>query len=137
MKIWAAALADLAAIGIFAGVGRASHSEPLTAAGVLQTAWPFLVGWALGVLASRAWRRPEALRVGAVLWVCTVSGGMALRLLTGDTAQLPFVVVASITLAVLLLGWRGLAALIRARGSRRAKSKGQTAPRHDPVRPAP
>ena len=121
MRIWVAALADLVAIGIFAGVGRASHTEPLTAAGVLQTAWPFLAGWALGVLVSRAWRRPEALQVGAVLWVCTVSGGVALRLLTGDTAQLPFVVVASITLAVLLLGWRGLYALsTRARRSERA-----------------
>ena len=112
MRIWAAALADLAAIGIFAGVGRASHTEPLTAAGILQTAWPFLAGWALGVLVSRAWQRPQAVGVGAVIWLCTVSGGMALRLLTGDTAQPPFVVVVSITLGVLLLGWRGLYALI-------------------------
>ena len=32
---------------------------------------------------------------------------MALRSLTGGGAQLPFVVVAAITLAVFLLGWRG------------------------------
>ena len=91
----------------------------LRSLGVLYPTWP-------GTVVAN---KPVGACLGGIIGL--------LRLLTGDTAQLPFVVVASITLAVLLLGWRGLAALIRARGSRRAKSEGQVAPRHDRVRPAP
>ena len=115
---FAAIAADVVCVLVFAAVGRASHAEGVSPLGVLQTAWPFLAGLGIGVLLTSAWRRPhsrasESLGVGVGLWACTALGGVALRLLTGDTAQVPFVIVASTTLAVLLLGWRGAAALVR------------------------
>jgi hypothetical protein len=112
VRIWAAAAADVLAIGLFATLGRASHAESLGLLGIAQTAWPFVVGWALGVLIARAWRQPFSAGTGLVLWLTTVLGGMLLRLLTGDTAAWAFVIVASVTLAVLLLGWRGVYALV-------------------------
>jgi hypothetical protein len=42
-----------------------------------------------------------------------VVGGMLLRKATSAGVQTSFVVVATIVTAVLLLGWRGVAALIR------------------------
>ena len=107
-----AAAVDVICVLLFAILGRRSHAEANDLAGVLHTAWPFLVGCALGLAVSRFWRRPVAVRTGVVVWVCTVAGGVLLRLASGDTAQLPFVVVATITLGVLLVGWRGVYRLV-------------------------
>lgn len=118
----AVAAADAVAILVFATVGRMSHAEGLTVAGVAQTAWPFLVGAALGwVVTSVLLRRPPLDYPGGVLvWVGTIAGGMTLRAVTGAGVALSFVVVASLVTGVLLLGWRALAARRRAvrRGSR-------------------
>ena len=78
----------------------------MTLLGVLEVAWPFLVGGAVGTLAGRTWRRPESLPSGAAVWLGTLVGGMLLRALTGGGVQLSFVIVAATVLAVLLLGWR-------------------------------
>ena len=133
MRTWPAALLDGAGVAAFAAVGRRSHAEGTDLVGVLGTAWPFLAGCGFGWLVARAWRRPEGLRAGAVVWAGTLAGGIGLRLLTGSTAQPPFVVVASISLAVLLLGWRGAHALLRrARGpvpDRQPATAGGTLPR--------
>lgn len=105
---------DVLLVVIFAVTGRASHAEVLDVPGVWSTAWPFLVGLALSWAATRAWRRPlGVVWPGLVLWVGTVGIGMLLRLVTGDGAAVPFIIVATITLAVFLLGWRGIAALVR------------------------
>jgi len=113
VKLSPAIAVDVVAILLFAIVGRSSHNEEASVLGVLGTAWPFVAGCAVGVLAARSWRHPTALSTGVVVWVCTVAGGIALRLLSGSTAQIPFVVVATIALAVLLLGWRAGYALIQ------------------------
>ena len=107
-----AAVADAACVAVFAVAGRGSHAEAASAVGALGTAAPFLVGGAVGWLAARAWRAPTALRTGLVVWPCTVAGGMLVRVLAGYTAQWPFVVVATIALGILLLGWRGAHALV-------------------------
>lgn len=117
MRSLLASVADGAAIVIFAAVGRASHAEGVTGPGVLEVAWPFLVGGALGTLAARTWRRPYAVASGAYVWVGTFVGGMLLRALTGGGVQLSFVVVAGVTLAVFLLGWRAAYALVNSRSS--------------------
>ncbi|MFZ0530798.1 MAG: DUF3054 domain-containing protein, partial [Propionicimonas sp.] len=44
---------DLAAVLVFAAIGRASHAEALSLAGLAQTAWPFLVAVAIGSPLSR------------------------------------------------------------------------------------
>jgi hypothetical protein len=68
------------------------------------------VGW----LVTRAWRRPLGVVVpGLPLWISTVVIGLLLRLATGHTAQLPFVVVTIVVLAAFLVGWRALAAGFR------------------------
>ena len=105
---------DVIAVVVFATIGRRSHAEGITAAGVLHTAWPFLSGTAVGWLVSQAWRRPLPLvPTGVTVWLCTVIGGMLLRKATAAGVAGSFIVVASIATAVLLLGWRAVAALVR------------------------
>lgn len=106
----AAVLADVVCVLLFATVGRRSHAEGITIAGVAETAWPFLAGTAVGWLVIRGWRRPTTLApTGLVVWVCTVAIGMALRKATSAGTALSFVVVASLVTAILLLGWRAAA----------------------------
>jgi 4-amino-4-deoxy-L-arabinose transferase-like glycosyltransferase len=108
---------------IFATLGRTSHRETNDLIGVAATAWPFLVGTLIGSAAARTWRNPTALRSGVVVWACTVVVGMGLRTAAGRGFSPAFVLVASIALAVLLLGWRGTLRLIRqARHARRPRA---------------
>lgn len=120
---------DAVLVLIFAAIGRASHDED--PGGFLITAWPFLValviGHALAALLPGRPRRPWALPWGAAVWVVTVVGGMLLRLATGDTAQVAFVIVATLVLGLFLVGWRALAALLRRRASTRAAASGTSA----------
>ncbi|MFC7623901.1 DUF3054 domain-containing protein [Microlunatus sp. GCM10028923] len=115
MKLPLAFTIDLIAVLGFAIVGRNSHAESVNVVGVTLTAWPFLVGTVVGTVLALLWHRlrpslrsaaPAGLTAGIVVWACTVVGGIALRLASGDTAETPFIVVATISLAVLLLGWR-------------------------------
>lgn len=120
MRTWAAAITDAVGIGVFAAVGRASHDESVGPFGVAETAWPFWAGAAVGWLITRAWRRPDTLPTGLGVWASALTGGMLLRLVTGSGVQLAFVIVAGVTLAVILLGWRGLCSLGRRRSVSRA-----------------
>jgi peptidoglycan/LPS O-acetylase OafA/YrhL len=113
---------------LFAIIGRSNHAEANDLGGVLQTAWPFLAGCLVGLVASRSWRQPVSLRTGVVVWICTVVGGIALRLASGDTAQLPFVLVATLSLALLLIGWRALLRLVH-----RARTSHPDGPRSEPA----
>jgi hypothetical protein len=115
MRFRLASVADGAAILLFAAVGRLSHAEGVTPTGVLEVAWPFLAGGAVGALAGRTWRRPESLRSGATTWAGTLVIGMLLRAVTGGGVQVSFVIVAATVLAVLLLGWRLLYRLLSSR----------------------
>ena len=106
-----AVLADVLGVLVFCTIGRRSHAEGLTVAGVAETAWPFLAGTAVGWLLIRGWRRPAAVvPTGVVVWVCTVAVGMLLRKATSAGVAFSFVVVA-------LGGDRGAAA--RLAGGRR------------------
>ncbi|SEE50468.1 Protein of unknown function [Arthrobacter alpinus] len=114
-----AAAADLVLVLIFAASGRSSHSEALTAGGVFLTAWPFLVALALGWLVCRTWKAPLTIwPQGVCLWLITVAGGMALRIVSGRTAELPFVIVATVVVGLFLLGHRAVGQLIVKRSSR-------------------
>ena len=107
-----ALVADLAMVGVFAAVGRRSHAEGVTALGVAATAWPFAVGALTGWVAARGWRAPTSVvATGIPVWAATVVGGMLLRRATGQGTATSFVVVASVTLGVLLVGWRVAARL--------------------------
>lgn len=114
-----ALIVDAVFVLVFAAIGRASHNEdPL---GFLITAWPFLVALVVGHLVAAGFARkpfrPWGLLWGAVVWVVTVAGGMLLRIATGDTAEVPFIIVAAASLAVFLVGWRAIALLVRRRRS--------------------
>lgn len=105
------AVVDVSLVLVFAVVGRASHNEGVL--GLFGTAWPFLGGLAVGWLGLRAWRHPSrVVWTGFGIWIATVAGGILLRLVSGQTAQLPFILVATAALGVLLVGWRALSTLI-------------------------
>ncbi|MCH9729291.1 MAG: DUF3054 domain-containing protein [Actinomycetia bacterium] len=111
-----ALLIDLVCVVAFCAIGRRTHTEGLTVGGVAETSWPFLTGTALGWLLSRGWQRPVALApTGLVVWVCTVVVAMLLRRATSQGTAVSFIVVASVTTAVLLIGWRAAAQLISRR----------------------
>ncbi|MFY9711979.1 MAG: DUF3054 domain-containing protein [Microbacterium sp.] len=117
MRYLPALILDALLVLVFAAIGRASHSED--PAGFLLTAWPFLVallvGHALAALLPGRPRRPWSVAWGAVVWIVTVAGGMLLRVASGDTAEAPFIIVATLTLGAFLVGWRALTALLRRR----------------------
>lgn len=113
--------ADLVAVLAFAAIGRLSHAEPGDLLGLAATAAPFAVGaaaaWATPVVRAD----PAGLRAGAVVLAGSVVLGLLLRL--GFTGALPptFAVVTTLSLAVLLLGWRGLSVLVARRVAARAR----------------
>ncbi|ANJ26435.1 hypothetical protein ATC03_06565 [Agromyces aureus] len=108
-----AAAIDVVLVVVFALIGRRSHAEALDLAGLWGTAWPFLVGAAVGWLVIRAWRAPLAVwPTGVVIWIASVLVGMLLRAASGQGTAVAFIVVATLTLALLLLGWRAIALLV-------------------------
>lgn len=138
MRYVPAVIVDVVLVLVFAVIGRASHDE--NAGGFLLTAWPFLVGLLIGhvvaALLPRRPRQPWSLVWGIVVWLITVAAGMLLRIASGDTAELPFIIVATLTLGVFLVGWRALAGLVRARRVRAADDGGsrvqrESAAEHD------
>jgi Protein of unknown function (DUF3054) len=116
-----AAAADAVAVVVFAAVGRLSHGEADDLLGLVGTVAPFGVGLVAAWTTPVVRRDPASWRAGAVAVVCTVGIGLVLR--AGFTGRLPlsFAVVATISLAVLLLGWRGLAAVVSRTAHRAAR----------------
>ncbi|MEO7124246.1 MAG: DUF3054 domain-containing protein [Lacisediminihabitans sp.] len=105
---------DVVLVLVFVTIGRQSHDEGITLMGTLVTAWPFLVALAIGWLISRAWRRPLGiLSPGVIIWAWTIIFAMGLRIASGQGVALAFVIVATVTLALFLVGWRALAAGFR------------------------
>ncbi|TFD03015.1 DUF3054 domain-containing protein [Cryobacterium sinapicolor] len=107
-----AAVLDAALVLIFVLIGRASHGEGLL--GTLLTGLPFLGGLLVGWLVMRAWRSPQKIAwTGTGIWLFSVGVGMLLRTVTGQGTEFSFVVVTTVVLGVFLLGWRGIAVLLR------------------------
>ena len=105
-----AVVLDVCCVLVFVAIGRASHTKGESLAGIASTSWPFLCGLAAGWAASRAWRRPLALRpAGLAVWLCTVALGMILRVVSGQGTAVAFIIVALVFLGLFLLGWRLLA----------------------------
>jgi len=120
---------DVLLVVLFAAVGRASHDESGPVLGALVIAWPFLVGTAVGWLVVRVVRRtwPIDVAPGVTVWFATVLVGMLLRHAIGSGTAPSFVVVASVVLALFLLGWRavGAYAVRRARAPRATRAPHQ------------
>ena len=118
-EILRAVVLDAALIVAFVLIGRASHGEDLAPSAVLGTAWPFLAGGLVGWLVARAWRSPSRLvPTGLLVWGVTLVVGVVLRALSGEGVVVPFVITTAIILAVLLLGWRAVSALVVRRRAR-------------------
>lgn len=111
---------DLLLVIAFCALGRSTHGEPPFGGDFLVTAGLFVAGLVLGWLVNRLalGGHTEALRAGAVAYAATLIGGMLLRALTGQGTAPAFVIVAAVTLAVLLPGWR--LAVLAVRRLRRA-----------------
>ena len=127
MKNWRTALLafgiDVVLLLVFVLIGRRSHGEAASTAGLVSTLWPFLVGLLAGWVVTLAWRRPLAvLWSGIPIWLMTVALGMLIRMSVGQGVQLSFIVVATIVLGVFPVGWRMLALPVvrRRRALRRA-----------------
>jgi Protein of unknown function (DUF3054) len=107
--IAAAAAADACCVLLFVAIGRNAHGHGDSVAGIWHTAWPFLAGLAIGLVAVRAWRRPLAVRPsGLGAWLGAAGAGMAIRVLAGQGTAASFIAVAAAFLALFLLGWRVL-----------------------------
>ena len=72
-----------------------------------------VVGWVLVRALSNRW--PLTVGAGISVAVATVVGGMLLRVLTGQGTAPAFVAVATVAVAVLLVGWRAAVAWLTAR----------------------
>ena len=112
---------DTLAIAVFALLARIAHRSddmPFTFTGWLSTLWPFLVGvalaWVIVTLSSKKSGENNGEGKGVLIWLITVSTGLIIWGIKNQ--QLPhwsFVVVASVMSALLMLGWRGIARLIK------------------------
>jgi FtsH-binding integral membrane protein len=112
-----AVILDCCCVLVFVIIGRASHVQGESPAGIASTAWPFLTGLAGGwlataALAGRAWRQPFRLwPAGVGAWLGAVALGMVFRVVSGQGIAPAFIGVALAFLGLFLLGWRLLARL--------------------------
>ena len=121
----ALALVDVLAVLVFAAIGRRAHDESGDGAAfalgqIVGIATPFLAGAVVAALLVRSWRDPLSWRAGIAVWLGAVVIGLALRAVLLERLPLSFAVVATVSLAVLVLGWRGVVRGIMAVRRRRA-----------------
>jgi hypothetical protein len=108
--------ADVCAVLAFVAIGRHTHHDGDSLAGLWHTAWPFLAGLAIGLLASRSWRAPLAIVPGGLgAWLGAAVAGMLIRVLAGQGTAAAFIVVALGFLALFVLGWRVVARIVTVR----------------------
>ncbi|GAY07900.1 probable conserved transmembrane protein [Pseudonocardia sp. N23] len=112
--------ADVVAVLVFAAIGRAGHDEAGGIGGVLVTAAPFVIG--LGVAWATPWvrARPAGFAAGGTALAGTVVIGLLLRAAFTGRLPLTFALVTLVALAVLLVGWRGVSAVVAEVVDRRA-----------------
>jgi energy-coupling factor transporter transmembrane protein EcfT len=105
---WAPLAIDALCVVVFVVIGRRQHEEGSAVGGIVKTAAPFLLAllgaWVaakpLG-FTSREWK------FGVFVWFITVLIGMQLRRFVFDrSTAAAFVIVATVFLALTLIGWR-------------------------------
>ncbi|TQF69129.1 DUF3054 domain-containing protein [Rhodococcus spelaei] len=121
-KVLPVLVVDIVLVIVFCAIGRRSHDEANAVAGLVSTAWPFLGGLAIGWAANEGLYRNKSLPAsvipaGVIIWICTVAGGMILRVIGGQGTAFSFIIVATCVLALFLLGWRAIYALVRKRST--------------------
>lgn len=106
--------ADIILVILFAVLGNIAHDSGLGPAEIWTTAWPFLLGLVLGWWITYSWRHHSTVwPYGVILVLFTVTWAMMMRhFVTDGGVQISFVLVATGTLAVLLLGRRLITGLL-------------------------
>jgi hypothetical membrane protein len=105
---------DVVLVIVFVAIGRRNHHEDEGLSGLASVSAPFLIGLGIGWLST--WRKhaPMAVMTGVMIWICTVVFGLVLRRVAFDRGiAAAFIIVATITLAVFLIGWRAIAGAVR------------------------
>lgn len=107
-----APLLDIVALILFAIFARAAH-PPFTLFEVANTFWPWAVGALLGWIIVSVLHLPAKYgdyAEGAVVWVSTLVGGLALwALVHGRMPHYTMIIVTVIVSALLMFGWRVIA----------------------------
>jgi hypothetical protein len=100
-------LLDVVAVVAFVVIGRRSHDEAETLAGVINTAAPFLIGLVGAWFVLASWRPPTAVIVGPAVAALTAAFGLVLRGLVFDEGTAAsFVIVTVLFLTAAMTGWR-------------------------------
>lgn len=118
-----AAIVDVVAVLVFVAIGLSVHAHGITVGEMASVAGPFLAGTAVGWALARGRNVTRLWPTGVVVWLSTVVVGMLIRDLAGQGFDGAFVVVASLFLALELLGWRLIAQVATAIGSRGSRSR--------------
>lgn len=108
---------DLVCVLAFAFGGKSAHESHAGLGTVLAIAWPYVVALAVGWVAA-IWNGMRGLQVwpgGVLILVTTYALGMLLREVEGRGFATGFLIVAACFLALTMLGWRAIWALIRRR----------------------
>ena len=101
---------DLTNVLFFVATGRTAHDIDTGFGTYVRVAAPFVIALALAWLVARAWRDATSWRTGVIVWIVTVAGGMALRRIVFDRGTaLAFVIVTTLYMGAVLLGWRLIA----------------------------
>jgi FlaA1/EpsC-like NDP-sugar epimerase len=109
---------DTFAVVLFVAIGRREHERDSAIVGLIETAAPFLIALALAWLVLRVWKRPTEWQTGVGVLAIVVVVGMLLRnLVFGDGTATAFVIVATLFLALFIVGWRLAFAVIDRRRS--------------------
>jgi uncharacterized membrane protein YbjE (DUF340 family) len=109
-RVALAASTDVASILLFVLLGRRNHESTSSIGDVMEVAAPFLIALALGWFVQRLWTRPLRVEQGIILWLITVVFGLILRRSMFDrSTAVSFMVVTTLFLGLLLVGWRLLA----------------------------
>jgi Protein of unknown function (DUF3054) len=102
-----ATLIDVCCVIVFVTLGRHTHHDGDSVSGIWYTAWPFLAGLSIGLIAARYWRAPTAIwPAGLGAWLGAAAAGMAIRVAAGQGTAVAFMAVALAFLGLFLLGWR-------------------------------
>lgn len=123
MKLDARTLgADATAVLLFAFLARIAHrseSMPLSVFTWLDTAWPFLLGTAVGsvLVAALGWQAWRVFPAGVVIWLITAVSGLTIwSIRNGHIAHWSFMIVATTMSGMLLISWRAAVRLRKRRG---------------------
>lgn len=110
-RVALAVAADVLSILIFVVIGRRSPNGSNSAIrAVVEVAAPFLIALALGWFVQRLWTRPLRVEHGIILWLITVTFGLILRRSMFDRGTaVSFMIVATVFLGLLIVGWRVIA----------------------------